>query len=216
MTEVVTVTEYLVVAQESAPTALEVIIGGPQGPTGATGATGPAGPTGATGATGPAGPTGATGATGPAGPTGATGATGPAGPTGPTGATGTLDDYEEGTWTPSIGGTATYNVQAGRYTKIGRQVTIEAMLYINAIGTGATFMISGLPFTVNPTSAVGAIAPSAFSGAATNIVSLLGRTDSNATTITLFSLTAAAASPSANPFFASGAYIYFAGVYTTA
>ncbi len=205
MTEVVTVTEYLVVAQESAPTALEVIIAGPQGPTGATGATGPAGPT------------GATGATGPAGPTGATGATGPAGPTGPTGATGTLDDYEEGTWTPSIGGTATYNVQAGRYTKIGRQVTIEAMLYINAIGTGAaTFMISGLPFTVNPTSAVGAIAPSAFSGAATNIVSLLGRTDSNATTITLFSLTAAAASPSANPFFASGAYIYFAGVYTTA
>ena len=50
----------------------------------------------------------------------------------------------------------------------------------------------------------------------TNIVSLLGQTDSNATTITLRSLTAAAASPSANAFFASGAYIYFAGVYTTA
>lgn len=128
----------------------------------------------------------------------------------------TLDDYEEGTWTPSIGGTATYNAQAGRYTKTGRQVTIEALLYINAIGTGATFMISGLPFTVNPTSAVGAIAPSDFSGAATNIVSLLGQTDSNATTITLRSLTAAAASPSTNAFFASGAYIYFAGVYTTA
>lgn len=106
MTEVVTVTEYLVVAQESAPTALEVIVGGPQGPTGPQGDTGPqgpqgiqgaTGPTGATGATGPAGPTGptgltgptgATGLTGPAGPTGATGATGPTGPTGPTGATG--------------------------------------------------------------------------------------------------------------------------------
>jgi len=64
------------------------------GPTGATGATGPAGPAGATGATGPAGPAGATGATGatgpagPAGPTGATGATGPVGPAGATGATG--------------------------------------------------------------------------------------------------------------------------------
>ena len=62
---------------------------GGAGPTGATGATGPAGETGVTGATGSAGETGATG---PAGETGATGATGPAGepggPTGPTGATG--------------------------------------------------------------------------------------------------------------------------------
>jgi plastocyanin len=72
-----------------------------QGPTGATGPTGPAstleGPTGPTGATGPAGgptgPTGPTGAastvTGPTGPTGPTGAasnvTGPTGPTGPSG-----------------------------------------------------------------------------------------------------------------------------------
>ena len=44
---------------------------GPQGPTGAQGATGPQGPTGAQGATGPQGATGATGLTGPQGPTGA-------------------------------------------------------------------------------------------------------------------------------------------------
>ena len=56
------------------------------GPTGATGATGPAGATGATGAVGPAGATGATGAVGAAGATGATGAVGPVGATGATGA----------------------------------------------------------------------------------------------------------------------------------
>ena len=62
-----------------------IIIRGPVGPTGATGARGPIGPqgpVGATGATGPQGPVGATGATGPQGPVGATGATGPQGPAG--------------------------------------------------------------------------------------------------------------------------------------
>ena len=31
-----------------------------------------------------------------------------------------LDDYEEGTWTPSIGGNATYNALEGNYIKIGK------------------------------------------------------------------------------------------------
>jgi hypothetical protein len=42
----------------------------------------------------------------------------------------TLDDYEEGTWTPSIGGTATYSFQVGRYTKIGNMVAIQMDLQI--------------------------------------------------------------------------------------
>jgi hypothetical protein len=50
----------------------------------------------------------------------------------------TLDDYEEGTWTPSLGGTATYLAQGGRYTKIGRIVNFQGVLYINLIGTGST------------------------------------------------------------------------------
>lgn len=74
-----------------------VVIRGPVGPTGATGARGPIGPQGATGPAGPQGPqgevgpqgpVGATGATGPQGPVGATGATGATGPQGPVGATG--------------------------------------------------------------------------------------------------------------------------------
>jgi hypothetical protein len=60
----------------------------------------------------------------------------------------TLDDYEEGTWTPTLGGTATYNLQVGTYTKIGRLVTVNFVLDVSSIGTGSTTTISGLPFTV--------------------------------------------------------------------
>jgi hypothetical protein len=58
----------------------------------------------------------------------------------------TLDDYEEGTWTPSVGGTATYNVQSGVYTKIGRLVEVSFAMGITLLGTGSTTTISGLPF----------------------------------------------------------------------
>jgi len=59
----------------------------------------------------------------------------------------TLDDYEEGTWTPSVGGNATYTAQNGKYTKVGRMVTISCYMGTNNIGTGSTTVISGLPFT---------------------------------------------------------------------
>ena len=52
---------------------------------------GPVGATGATGARGPIGPQGPVGATGPVGPAGPTGATGPVGPQGPIGPAGTND-----------------------------------------------------------------------------------------------------------------------------
>ena len=42
----------------------------------------------------------------------------------------TISDYEEGTWTPTVigsttAGSATYTIQTGVYTKIGRLVTIQ-------------------------------------------------------------------------------------------
>ncbi len=58
----------------------------------------------------------------------------------------TLDDYEEGAWTPSIGGTATYSLQQGVYTKIGRIVVLAGVLQVNSLGTGSVNTISGLPF----------------------------------------------------------------------
>jgi hypothetical protein len=64
----------------------------------------------------------------------------------------TLDDYEEGNWTPVVqgvttSGTASYASQIGRYVKIGRQVTITLDInYSSATGTGI-FQIAGLPFS---------------------------------------------------------------------
>ena len=65
---------------------------------------------------------------------------------GGTGSANHLDDYEEGTWTPTVNGTATYNSQIGVYTKVGRQVTAHFDFYISSIGTGSTALMSGLPF----------------------------------------------------------------------
>ena len=67
----------------------------------------------------------------------------------------TLDDYEEGTWTPAIVGasnTPTYYNQVGRYTKIGRSVTIQCFLQTNVSPTysnaNTQFKISGVPFNL--------------------------------------------------------------------
>jgi hypothetical protein len=61
----------------------------------------------------------------------------------------TLDDYEEGIWTPSIGGSATYNSRWGSYTKVGRVVTCQFWISVNAIGSGSATTITGLPFSIN-------------------------------------------------------------------
>jgi trimeric autotransporter adhesin len=64
----------------------------------------------------------------------------------------TLDDYEEGSWTPvAIGGTTTgtgtYSLQVGRYTKIGQVCFFQMTLGWSAhTGTG-DLILAGLPFT---------------------------------------------------------------------
>ena len=60
-----------------------------------------------------------------------------------------LDDYEEGTFTPSVGGNATYNSQIGKYIKIGRSVTIKLEMHINVLGTGSTSTVTGIPFAAD-------------------------------------------------------------------
>jgi hypothetical protein len=64
----------------------------------------------------------------------------------------TLDDYEEGTWTPafsSAAGTVTYGQQKGVYTKIGDTVFVSGFLQSNSTSgaTGSQVFITGLPFT---------------------------------------------------------------------
>jgi len=72
---------------------------------------------------------------------------------GGTGSANYLDDYEEGTWTPSYnnGGSITYTTQYGSYVKIGRLVHLACSIDVNTVsGTNSGAMqISGAPFTNN-------------------------------------------------------------------
>jgi len=105
----------------------------------------------------------------------------------------TLDDYEEGTWTPTYygsttAGTTTYGGRHGIYVKIGRTVYIECDLSWSArTGTGDG-LIGGLPFTVNaysPTDARALFYIGAYSGYSIT-GTLSGIVQSNGTNIILY------------------------------
>ena len=63
---------------------------------------------------------------------------------GGTGSANKLDDYEEGTWTPSPA-TGSWTVHSARYTKVGRLVNCSFKVTATTGGTGGD--ITGLPFT---------------------------------------------------------------------
>jgi len=65
-----------------------------------------------------------------------------------------LNDYEEGTWTGTLKGSITDPTVAvtatGRYTKIGRQVSIDITFSnISNVGASGELSVTGLPFTCN-------------------------------------------------------------------
>ena len=67
---------------------------------------------------------------------------------GGTGSANYLDDYEEGTWTPSINnGTLTWTVNKASYVRIGKIVHLEFYASLNADGDATQMRINGLPFT---------------------------------------------------------------------
>ena len=63
----------------------------------------------------------------------------------------TLDDYEEGTFTPTVapsGGSLTSYTSSGTYTKIGNTVLIDVVFQITSTGTASgQATVSGIPFT---------------------------------------------------------------------
>jgi len=71
---------------------------------------------------------------------------------GGTGAANKLDDYEEGTFTPTVYGTATagtanYAQRVGTYTKVGNLVYLQAYVIFSSFTGTSEMRISGLPFT---------------------------------------------------------------------
>lgn len=114
------------------------------------------------------------------------------------------------TWTPSVGGTATYTTQTGNYTKVGRLVFFDGVITINAIGSGSTSVISGLPFAATSSfTVVNARALNSVSG----IVSISGSLQSGQTTVSLLSRSAAAGSDSATAIFQGGTTVHVSGCY---
>ena len=124
----------------------------------------------------------------------------------------TLDDYEEGTFTPGIsfgGGTAGISYTGGlvgTYVKIGRvvYVTVAVQAQSNGTSTG-NLAITGLPFTAANTTGVfglsgyGILAVSRDNG--TNVItatSFSSSISSGATTIACFKTVSAITAPAAN------------------
>jgi hypothetical protein len=71
-----------------------------------------------------------------------------------TGTSELLNDYEEGTWTPTVSGTTTagtyeIGVNGCTYTKVGRQVTLGVFIQMQSPVTGGgagALQITGVPF----------------------------------------------------------------------
>jgi hypothetical protein len=79
-----------------------------------------------------------------------------------TGTSELFDDYEEGTWTPSLtvgGGSVTYTTQTGSYIKIGKLVTVQIEIVLATVSTPSSFIsIGSPPFTMAGGFGSGAIA----------------------------------------------------------
>jgi hypothetical protein len=64
-----------------------------------------------------------------------------------------FNDYEEGTWTPTLttngfSGAVTLTSATGTYTKVGRQVTVQCYLILSGFAYQLSFnLIAGLPYS---------------------------------------------------------------------
>ena len=96
----------------------------------------------------------------------------------------TLDDYEEGSWTPTARNQGSFTSAIGRYVKIGQQVTVWG--YIPTVTNNTSndiLQCSGLPFTVTSsgnTEMVGTlmirfVASTSLSGVSFNVYTNSGR-----------------------------------------
>lgn len=95
----------------------------------------------------------------------------------------TLDDYEEGTWTPVLTfatGTITYTASSenGSYTKIGNLVTCKVQLILSAFSAGAASGAAriSLPFTVGQNFHTGIVLSASMTTLFANLAQSVGAT----------------------------------------
>lgn len=108
----------------------------------------------------------------------------------------TLDDYEEGTFTPGVsfgGGTTgiTYTSQIGNYTKIGNRVFFQLRVQLSAKGSSSgSALITGLPFTSEATANNNSACAIFANGMAVGVTGPQAAINANATTIGLYNFAA--------------------------
>ena len=132
-----------------------------------------------------------------------------------TGTSELLNDYEEGTFSPTLQGgtTTTYTTQDGKYTIIGRQVFFQVELQINSLGNGSdnTFLLNGLP---SCGATFSTISVGFFATIATAVTSLFGYLNANSTAVTMQNLTAASTASGTAATFGDGARVILSGQYS--
>jgi len=133
---------------------------------------------------------------------------------GDTAAANALDDYETGTWTPTLGGDTTYITQTGTYTKIGKSVSVQGYITVNVLGTGSPETVSGLPFTSGTLPS--AVQLAYFGGLARTVVSLSPHLNSTSTTFSMYGLGGADSTAALLSVFGNGTRVHFAATYRTA
>jgi len=126
----------------------------------------------------------------------------------------TLDDYEEGGWTPTLYGatTTTYTTQFGRYTKIGNIVYFYGYIAINSLGDGSAAAMTGLPYAFPNTYDQSGII-SAASSLAINVYSLTLRLVSNTSQIEVGGQTALDTTIGGLAVIGNGTVLSFSGTY---
>lgn len=122
----------------------------------------------------------------------------------------TLDDYEEGTWTPTDGSGAglSLTVNSAVYTKIGRLVTVSLYVSYPSTASGANAVINGLPFASSISQVYSA------SVLSTNALLVpLARINQGESRITLYAISTTGNLTNAN---FSSSYVIFTITYPTA
>ncbi len=118
----------------------------------------------------------------------------------------TLDDYEEGTWTPVLdfgggGSSGQAGTFAGFYTKIGNLVYATALVNLSNKGSGTGSLgFTGLPFASNSNSNYRACSAAFFwSNTASSYVTMMGLLSSNSTRMEVLAASAATTDLGTNP-----------------
>ena len=132
----------------------------------------------------------------------------------------TLDDYEEGTFTPTmISGASSagyaYTTHVGNYTKIGNAVSMEVYIQLSAADTTAgAVAVLGLPFTSLNNSNLGFLA-TYFAGMGAGVGAPLSFVETHSTTVGLLWFAAGASHDLLGTDLTNVSEVGLAGVYYT-